>query len=113
MLPNNIIGKKYEALAGNHLEQKGYKILERNHKNILGEIDLICKQEDIIVFVEVKYRQSAKFGRPIEAITPNKIFRIKKTAMLYLKQKRLLESNFRFDVIEILDDEIRHLEGCF
>ena len=53
MLATNIVGKKYELIATNYLKQKGYKILENNYKNIIGEIDIICKDNDIIVFVEV------------------------------------------------------------
>lgn len=111
MLPKNIIGKKYEIVAVNYLKEQGYKILETNYKNKLGEIDIICKDEDIVVFVEVKYRKNAKYGRPIEAITPYKLMKIRQTATLYLKIKRLLDANIRFDAIEILFDEIRHVKN--
>lgn len=111
MLATNIIGKKYELIATNYLKQKGYKILENNYKNKVGEIDIICKDGDFIVFVEVKYRTSAKFGRPIEAITPHKLMKIRQTATSYLKFNKLLDSYVRFDAIEILDDEIRHIQN--
>ena len=111
MLATNITGKKYEIIATNYLKQKGYKILENNYKNVIGEIDIVCKDKDIIVFVEVKYRTSAKFGRPIEAITPHKLMKIRQTATSYLKIKRMLDSSVRFDAIEILDDEIRHVQN--
>ena len=111
MLPDNITGKKFELIATNFLKEKGYKILENNYKNKVGEIDIICKDNDIIVFVEVKYRTSAKFGRPIEAVTPYKLMKIRQTATCYLKFKRLLNANIRFDAIEILDDEIRHVQN--
>lgn len=111
MLPTNILGQKYEAIACNFLQENGYKIVERNYKNMIGEIDIICTKDNIIVFVEVKYRISAKFGRPIEAITPHKLMKIRQTATCYLKQHRKLDSNIRFDAIEILNDEIRHIEN--
>lgn len=111
MLPTNLTGRRYEAIAGNYLEQKGYEILERNYSNKIGEIDIICKKDNTIVFVEVKYRISAKFGRPIEAITPHKIRKIVQTATFYLKQKKQLNNSIRFDAIEILNDEIRHIEN--
>lgn len=111
MLPDNLVGKKYEAIAVNFLKDKGYKILEKNYKNVIGEIDIICEKDNIIVFVEVKYRTSAKFGRPIEAITPHKLMKIRQTATSYLKFKRKLENMVRFDAIEILDDQIRHVEN--
>lgn len=111
MIPTNLTGRKYEAIACNYLQQKGYTIVAKNYSNTLGEIDIICKKDDLLVFVEVKYRVSAKFGRPIEAITPHKLMKIRQTATLYLKQHRLLEANIRFDAIEILNDEIRHIEN--
>lgn len=111
MLATNIVGKKCELIATNYLKQKGYKILENNYKNIIGEIDIICQDNDIIVFVEVKHRTSAKFGRPIEAITSHKLMKIRQTATGYLKFKRKLDSSVRFDAIEILDDEIRHIQN--
>ena len=113
MLPSNLVGKKYEALVANFLTEKGYIILERNYRNKLGEIDLICKDKDYIVFVEVKYKSSAKFGRPIEMISEQKIWHVRRSATLYLKMKGLLEANVRFDAVEVLDEEIRHIENAF
>lgn len=111
MLATNIVGKKYEIIATNYLKQKGFKIIKNNYKNAIGEIDIICKDKDILVFVEVKYRTSAKFGRPIEAITPHKLMKIRQTATSYLKLNGLLDNLVRFDAIEILDDEIRHIKN--
>lgn len=111
MLPTNLLGRKYEAIACDFLKNSGYKILEQNYSNKIGEIDIICTKDDILVFVEVKYRISGKFGRPIEAITPHKLIKIRQTATCYLKQHRKLDSNVRFDAIEILNDSIRHIEN--
>lgn len=111
MLPTNLLGRKYEAISCEFLKQKGYEILERNYSNKIGEIDIICSKDNVIVFVEVKYRISAKFGRPIEAITPQKVGKIQNTALVYLKIHRKLNSPYRIDAIEILNDEIRHVEN--
>lgn len=111
MLTTNILGKKYEAMACNFLMQKGYKILEQNYSNKIGEIDIICENNGILVFVEVKYRTSAKFGLPLEAITPHKLFKIQNTALVYLKSHKKLNYPYRIDAIEILNDEIRHVEN--
>ena len=113
MIPSNIVGKKYESVVANYLKQKSYKILERNFSTKIGEIDLICKDANYIVFVEVKYKSSAKFGRPIEMITKDKVRKIRQTATLYLKMKKLLDACVRFDAVELLDDEIRHIENAF
>jgi len=113
MLPQNIQGKTGEAVATLYLKQKGYTILANNYSNKIGEIDIVCKDGNILVFVEVKYRTSAKLGRPIEAITPFKLNKIKMTATKFLKEHKMLNSEIRFDAIEILNDEIRHIKNIF
>lgn len=111
---NNIIsGKIGENLANYLLREKGLKIIEQNYRNKIGEIDLIALDKDYIVFIEVKARRSAKFGLPCEAVNYQKINKIRNVATLYLKSKGLLEKNVRFDVIDILDGNIRHIENAF
>ncbi len=110
---NCLKGRKGEAEAENYLREKGYKILRRNFKVSFGEIDLIAKDKDTIVFVEVKARNSLRFGLPREAVTYRKQQNIRKVALLYLQLNHMLDQNCRFDVIEILNGEITHLENCF
>ena len=110
---NKVYGSIGEDLANKYLTQKGYKIVERNYKNRIGEIDIIALDKGVIVFVEVKYRHNDKFGMPREAVNKNKQFKIRQVATLYLKIKHKFDSKCRFDVIEILDDKITHLETCF
>ena len=66
-----------------------------------------------VVFIEVKRRTTARFGRPAEAVTPVKRARIVRTALLYLQQKRLMDAPVRFDVVELTPGEIRHIRGAF
>ena len=106
-------GKYGERLAVDYLKKLKYKIIKVNYSNKIGEIDIIAKQKDIIVFVEVKYRESANFGMPREAVNFYKQRKIKTVAMSYLKMNGLLESRIRFDVIEILGQCVTHLENCF
>ncbi|MBQ7880811.1 MAG: YraN family protein [Clostridia bacterium] len=115
MLPTTILGKKYENMAIHYLKKKKYKILARNFLCPAGEIDIIAydKETKYIVFVEVKYRATQLFGRPLEAITPEKARKIKITSQVYLKLKGWLERNFRYDAIEIIDDELRHIVNAF
>lgn len=75
-MQSNIYGKKSEIVASNYLKKKGYKILEMNYKNKVGEIDFIAKDKNYIVFVEVKARMSRLFGYPLEAIDERKQFKI-------------------------------------
>ncbi len=110
---NRKTGAEGEALAAKYLKKKGYKIVETNYSCKLGEIDIIAERKSVIVFVEVKTRTSAIFERPCEAVTPFKQMKIRQTAQFYLKEKRKLESDCRFDVIEVLDNEINHIENAF
>lgn len=122
---NKVKGSVGEKLACGFLQNKNYKILEKNYKNFLGEIDVICldnknKQNPIYIFVEVKFRNSSKFGMPREAITKTKQATIKKVATYYLKVKNLYEKvSVRFDCIEILagtreeTPEINYIENAF
>lgn len=115
MLPTSTLGKKYENMALHYLKVEKYKILARNFSCPAGELDIIAydKDNDYIVFVEVKYRSTNAFGRPIEAITPDKARKIKITSQVYLKLKGWLDKKFRYDVIEIIDDNLRHIVNAF
>ena len=111
---NKIKGQKYEVLAQNYLKQHKYSIIATNVSNFCGEIDIVAKQNDTYVFVEVKGRESTAFGAPYEAVTPYKQNKIRRTAQAYLKSKHLLDIyDVRFDVISILDNEIEHLIDAF
>ncbi len=114
----DILGKEGEVLACNYLKDKGYKIIQTNYKNTIGEIDIIAKIKSTYVFIEVKTRSSLKFGFPREAIDYRKIQKIKNTGISYLKYNNLLDKvSIRFDCIEILGNKleynINHLENIF
>lgn len=95
------LGETGEDLAAAALKKQGYKILERNYRTPLGEIDLIARNQGFLVFLEVKTRRSVRFGAPAEAVSPAKQARLKRLADYYLKQKRLGEVPVRFDVVGI------------
>jgi putative endonuclease len=95
-------GKAAENDAAKFLEANGYKILERNYKNKLGEIDIIAQCQGVICFVEVKARHSLNLGLPQEAVSPNKQRQICRVAVSYLKSNKLLERPARFDVLALL-----------
>ena len=118
MFFNKRLGDIGESLAVDYLKNKNYEIIQTNYKNKIGEIDIIAKDNDIFVFIEVKTRSSLAFGLPKEAITRNKIYKIKNTAISYLKYKKLLDKvRVRFDCIEVLgdnlDSEINHIKNIF
>jgi len=94
-------GAQSESLAARLLKQRGYTILETNYRTPLGEIDIIARDRDTIVFVEVKARRSLGFGGPKWAVTPKKQRKISMVALYYLKTTRQSQSKARFDVVAI------------
>jgi putative endonuclease len=111
------LGDRGEDLAAAFLKKQGYKIVERNYRTPLGEIDLVARHQGVLVFIEVKTRTSARFGVGQEAVHYAKQARLRKLADYYLKQKRLGEMAVRFDVVGILwqdgKPQIEVIEGAF
>ena len=107
-----LFGLAGEDLATSYLKKNKYKILERNYTVKLGEIDIIAKDKDEIVFVEVKRRKNDDFGRPSENVDYKKQKKITAVAEFYMS-KNEIESYTRFDVIEIVGDEISHIKNAF
>ena len=95
-------GEKGESMAARYLKKTGYKILEKNFRTQLGEIDIIAKDGETIVFVEVKSRRSVQFGSPKWAITPKKQRKISMVALQYLKTTDQSTVKARFDVVTII-----------
>lgn len=95
------------------MESLGYEILEYNFYTRTGEIDIIAKQEEYLVFAEVKYRKNSSKGHPLEAVSLQKQRRISKSALYYMKRKGVSEMAVRFDVVSILDDEIQVVQNAF
>ena len=94
-------GQAGESLAVRYLKKNGYKILEQNYRTKLGEIDIIAKDRDTIVFVEVKARRSGRFGNPKYAVTLKKQRKISMVALYYLKAVKQNDAKARFDVVAI------------
>ena len=94
-------GKKSEALAAAHLVKNGYQILELNYRTRFGEIDIIARDGESLVFVEVKARKSPFYGNPKWALTPKKKRHISMTALYYLKATDQSKAKARFDVVAI------------
>ncbi len=94
-------GKKGEEIAVAFLKSKGYMIIERNYKCLFGEIDIVAKDGDTIVVVEVKSRKSEEFGDPQVAVGREKQKKISRISLKYLEEKRLYPCNARFDVVAV------------
>jgi len=94
-------GQQSEALTEKYLKKQGYKIIARNYRTKLGEIDIIAREKGTLVFVEVKARRSASFGSPKAAVTPHKQRKISMVALAYLKATQQLQTTARFDVVSV------------
>ena len=98
---NKEIGNNGEDIACEYLEKNGYEIIERNFECKIGEIDIIVKDKNEIVFIEVKTRKIFEYGDPAEAIDSYKKRHIYRTAEYYLLINNMLDAFVRIDVIEI------------
>ena len=113
-----IQGERGEEVARDYLQSRGMSFLAANFRSRRGEIDLIMRESNCLVFIEVKTRSSEDWGRPAAAVTSAKRRRISKTAMDYLRLLKNPEVQIRFDIVEVLMDgnglkEIRHLPSAF
>lgn len=109
-----MVGAEKESIAADYLIQKGYTLLERNFCCRTGEIDLIAKEGNYLVFIEVKYRANRRFGIPEEAVTREKQRSIIRTAQFYLLRQNIPESTpCRFDVVAVEKEEIRLVKNAF
>jgi len=117
-LNNKQLGAIGEKYAVNYLKRKNYKILQLNFSCCYGEIDIIAKHKNSIVFVEVKTRRSTNFGKGMEAVNFYKQQKLRKVALYYLNKNAPSFSNIRFDVIDILiqnehEIKIEHIVNAF
>jgi putative endonuclease len=100
-IERQMMGKAGEDRAVTELEGRGYAILARRYRTRHGEIDIVARDGQTTVFVEVKARANAEFGRAAEAVTPRKQRRLVSMAVDYLARHRLANRPCRFDVIAI------------
>ena len=106
-------GAYYENLVAEYLKTQGYEILEKNYRCRIGEIDLIAKEGETLVFVEVKYRRNDKMGDPKEAVDQKKQKKISMTASYYLMREcGRMDIPCRFDVAAVLGDQIEVVKNA-
>lgn len=107
MYERHELGKEGENYAAEYLKNKGYKILQRNFSCKQGEIDIIAKEKEEYVFIEVKTRQNFHYGSPAESVTGGKQKHIWKATKYYIYLHKLENKYIRFDVIEIYKNKGR------
>lgn len=112
------VGLCGEDIAVRYLEAQGFSVVSRNFRSRFGEIDVIAKDGDTIVFIEVKTRRSRRFGKAIEQITKAKQRKVMKAASEYLLRTGALENDVRFDVLAIDmfpdgEGRVEQIKGAF
>lgn len=112
---NKIIGQFGEEHAQKFLKKMGWKILATNyHYSRFAEIDIIAKDKDVIVFVEVKTRSTTAFGHPFEAVSKSKLQNIFKAGLAYLQTTKESYKSYRIDIISVIGKEnpkVEHLKN--
>jgi putative endonuclease len=110
-------GRAGEEIAAKYLRKRGFQILRRNWRGRSGEIDLIARDGDTLVFVEVKAGASDRWGGPEEAVTPLKQRKLIMAAQEFVCRGRISDRPMRFDVIAVLtgdgEPQVRHLPDAF
>jgi putative endonuclease len=112
------VGREAETAAADYLTRTGFTVLERNVRLGHGELDLVCRDGDVVVFVEVKCRRATWGDPPAAAVSWHKQRRLTRLAQHYLKWRRLDDARCRFDVVSVTIDAagrtgITHVRGAF
>ena len=107
-------GTKGEEIVRDYLKKQGMKILEKNFRVKIGEIDIIAKERNTLVFVEVKSATNVNFGNPLYWVTPKKQKRIIRVSQWYLMNKGLQNTSIRYDVVSVNPDrKVCHVRDAF
>ncbi len=110
-------GQMGEALAVKYLKSKGYKILGTNYRCVIGELDIVAKDKNAIVFIEVKTRLSNELVEPFESVGVRKQAKLKDLAEFYLQEKEYSDCETRFDVLSVTTQgkeiKIEHIKDAF
>jgi putative endonuclease len=112
-----ITGKEGEKIAAAYLKKNGYRIIEINFRCPIGEIDIVAKEKDDLVFVEVKTRKSMELGYPEQAVGIRKQKKMSQLALWYLQKRKVADTNARFDVVAVTlipeNNEVKLIKNAF
>lgn len=107
------VGSLYEDICAEYLTENGFNVLQRNYKCKVGEIDIVAEKDNIIRFIEVKYRGNGKYGFALESIDLKKQNRIKRAASWFLNEKGLNGVQCSFDVITVENNVVEYYFNCY
>lgn len=116
--PRRLFGQEGEAEAERYLRRKGYRIVARNVRSSLGELDLVAEDGQTLVFIEVKARRSGEFGGAIHAVHRQKQQKLARLASQFLAQRHWMERSCRFDVVllqatDTAELRVEHIQNAF
>ena len=110
-------GEEGERIAAAYLKKNGYRIIEINFRCPIGEIDIVAKEKDDLVFVEVKTRKSIELGYPEQAVGIRKQKKMSQLALWYLQKRKIADTNARFDVVAVTlipeNNEVKLIKNAF
>lgn len=110
-------GKEGEKIAAAYLKKNGYEIIEINFRCPIGEIDIVAKEKNDLVFVEVKTRKSIELGYPEQAVGMRKQKKMSQLALWYMQKRKIADTNARFDVVAITlipeKNEVKLIQNAF
>jgi putative endonuclease len=117
MHPKDVLGRQGEQLAAEYLENEGFRILDRNYRCAGGEIDIVAADQRILVACEVKTRSDLRFGTPVEAVTREKLRRLRRLAVHWALTHGVFFDGLRVDIVGVLrspsgDFTIEHVRGA-
>ncbi len=117
MIKTGILGSRAEKLAAKFLKAKGLTLTETNYRCKAGEIDLVMKHHDYLVFVEVRHRKSMQFGGALESIDARKQAKLRRAAEHYLIKHKLTNAPARFDILcvngELKKPDLQWIQNAF
>ncbi len=116
MRRKDILGRQGEQLAAEYLERAGFRILDRNYRCAGGEIDIVAADQRVLVACEVKTRSGVRYGMPVEAVTAQKLRRLRRLAVHWVLAHGVTFDGLRVDIVGVLrsssgDFTIEHLRG--
>jgi putative endonuclease len=116
--PRRFFGQEGEAEAERYLRGKGYRIVARNVRSSLGELDLVAEDGHVLVFIEVKARRTGRFGGAIHAVHRQKQHKLVRLAAQFLAQRHWMDRSCRFDVVLLEATEtaalrVEHIQNAF
>ena len=107
---NFTVGRQIETLVANYIKKNHFRVIERNYRTLVGEIDIIATKKGVYHIIEVKYRHNLAYGYPREHVTPDKQRKIKRSAEYFFMVNKIIEPRVSFDIAEVIGTDKKTIE---